>query len=286
MKLPFSDEIREAREAVARSQEALRVDQRLKAARTAMAIVTAQFARRLPVPPELPGDDLIEELAAAFPELADLPSVLTPSASVDIRLLQRTQQIELAASMLAPLVEVAEADAERLHGLQHRQHHALEGPEWADAVAELAELGARRDEVALEMAPLRHQLALIGPVTEMLLGFCPQLEGELALAATTEDPNGVTAWRTAVMAHNQLVGLASVIAQLGLVVQLPVEPAIPDQPHPRHGPRLRKEAEDVLLWMRTLHEALSDHLGVLQGQMSTLEARHAEAEAALVERMG
>jgi hypothetical protein len=286
MKLPLSDEIRAARAAVDGSQAALRVKQRLTAARTAMSIVEAQHQRRLPVPQELPGEDLILELASTFRELAELPSVCRPTDPMGVRLKARVQQLELASQAIGPLVEAAEADAGLLHELQHRQHHMLERPEWAAAVAELAELGARRDEIAVRMAPLRHQLALVGPVREMLLGFHPQLQEELVLAARTEDPHGLVAWRAAVMAHNQLVGLAGVIQQLGLSILLPVEPAIPDAPHPRHRRRLRKEAGEVLEWMVTLSSALADHGEVLAGIMDAEQAALDAAETALRERMG
>lgn len=286
MKLPLVDEIRTARAAVDASQAAMRFRQRLVAARTAMAIVEAQHARGLPVPPDLPAEDLIRELASHFRELADLPSVCRPTDPLDVRLRQRAVQLDLASQMLAPLVEAAEQDAAVLHDLQHRQHHLLEQPEWSEAVAELAELGKQRDEIALRMAPLRHQLALVGPVREMLLGFHPQLEAELVLAARTEDPHGLVAWRAAVMAHNQLSGLAGVIQQLGLAILLPVEPAVPDAPHPRHRRRLRKEAGEVLEWMVVLADALADHGEVLAQRMDAEQAALDAAEGALKERMG
>lgn len=286
MKLPLVDEIRAARAAVESSQIALRLHQRLIAARTALSIVDAQHRGGLPVPDDLPAEDLVRELAGTFRELSDLPAMHRRGDRMELRIAQRIRQLEIASTALAPLVEAAEEDAGRLHALQHRQHHLLEGPEWADAVAALTEAGARRDAIAVAMAPLHHQIALVDPVRTMLAAFHPQLREELVLAARTEDPHGTVAWRAAVMAHNQLVGLAGVIHQLGVAILLPVEPAVPDAPHPRHRRRLRHEAGQVLEWMMGLDEVLSAHGDVLRARLASMQAEHDDAEAALRELLG
>jgi hypothetical protein len=284
--LPHAQDIRQARAAVEACQDAALLHQHLKTARTALSILSVQHGSGMPIPPTVPGDDVVVQAAARFETLRDLAAAYPAQADPAVRLHARMQQLDLIELHLRPLLDEREQAAALLHDLQHRQHHALEQPAWADAVAELGRLGARRDTLALEMAPLQHQIALVEPVREMLAGFHPQLREELVTAARTDDPNGVVAWRAAVMAHQHLVGLAHVIEQLGLVVQYPFEPMLPDDPHPRHRRRLRQEAGGVLEWMVRLDEALGQHGEALQQRYDLLKAEHDTVEAELREWMG
>lgn len=284
--LPFAEDVRAARAEVQACQDAQLLDQILKTAATALSILEVQLASGTPLPDDLPGEDVLERAMGLYPGLAELPALMPAGASEQVRLRARRQQLELVLGALQPALDAREEAAQRLHHLQHEQVHVLEQPEWAEVVADLRVIGDRRDRLALELAPLQNQLSMLEPVRDMLAAFHPTLQAELIDAARTEDPDGSIAWRVAIMAHQQLVGLANVIEQLGLVVRYPFEPMLPDQPHPRHRWRLRKEAGDVLAWMVDLDAQLDAQAAEIQARFDVLKAEHDAAEAELMEWMG
>ncbi|MEZ4317994.1 MAG: hypothetical protein R3F61_10840 [Myxococcota bacterium] len=286
MTLPYAAEIADLRARTDAGQHATTMSQHAKAALTAVSVVEVQHARGLPVPKELPGEDLIDELMVSFAGLAELDRVGAHAKDYGQRLLARRQQLEIAVEHLAPRVAEVESLAGELHTLRHKQHHELEKPEWAEAVAQLRELAHSRDQLALQLAPLRSQLAHVEPVRQMLLAFHPQLQAELIAAARTDDPDGVVSWRAGMMAKQMLVGLGDVVRTMGLGIGLPTEPALPDVPDPRHRRRLRTEAGEVLEWMAHLSHALSDHGDVLQERLDGLVREHDRFEQQLVELMG
>lgn len=284
--LPLAEAIREARAELERCQQALMTHQVLKTERTALSILEVQTAAGAPLPDVLPGDDLVVQQAAGVPSLADLRALEHDHATPAQRLLARRHQLDLIEAVLIPLVERNDEVAHRFHHLQHEQHHALEAPEWEEVVEQLRIVGDRRDEIATALAPVHHQIALLEPVIDMLEGFHPQLQDALVQIAFEDDPHGQNAWRTALMARQQLVGLAGVIEQLGLVLQYPFEPMLPDSPHPRHRRRLKKEAAAVLDWMVELSGKLGERSNALIRHRDTLQALHDEAETQLKEWMG
>lgn len=284
MSLPYADAIRAARAESEQAQHAVMFLKRVQTAAHAVAILESQVLQGIVYQGELPGDDELEEAALYLPVFANARAHVAGSMATQLR--SRADWLQRLLVALAPLAENAEAIAKHLHDLQHKQHHALEKPAWAAEVAELAELGRRRDTLAQTMARVREQLSMVDPVRGLLLAFTPQLEGEMATALTSDDEHGVDAWRAARVSQEQLVGLAHLLNRVGMVVQLPFEPMIPDQPHPRHRARLVREATAVLEWMRQLSGALGSHGDVLQARMDELVAQHTEAETALKERMG
>jgi hypothetical protein len=286
MKLPYAEEITALRARVDAGQEAMKLNQLVKSALTAISVVEVQYGQGMPVPHEIPGEEVVDTAAALLPQLAELHSVGRGATDYATRLASRRQQLMLAGENLQPVIDEIEGIAAELHTLQHKQHHELEKPEWSEAVAELKRLSHARDQLALQMAPLRTQIAHIGPMREMLLAFHPQLQEELVAAARTEDPDGRIAWRAGMMSQQMLVGLADVVNTLGLAIAFPVEPMLPDAPHPRHRRRLRKEAGAVLEWMVQLSQALGRHGDVLDERLAGLELELDKYEAALKERMG
>ena len=284
MNLPYADEIREARAQSEQAQHAVMFLKRVQTAAHAVSILESQVAQGILYQGQLPGEDELEEAALYMPQFANARRVGAGSMATQLR--ERAGRLERLIAALAPLVENAETIGTHLHELQHKQHHALEKPEWAAAVAELAALGSKRDALAQSMAQLREQLSMVDRVKGLLLAFVPQLQAEMTTALKSADEHGVDAWRAARVSQEQLVGLAHLLNRVGMVVQLPFEPMIPDQPHPRHRSRLCREATAVLDWMRQLSGALGTHGDALQLRMDAMVEAHTAAETALKERMG
>jgi hypothetical protein len=286
MRLPHAEEIAALRARVEAGTQAMALNQRVTAALTGISVVEVQHASELPVPAQIPGHELLEPLAALLPQLAEIHKIGENAKEYGTRLAARRQQLMLAAEHLQPMLAELEAAAAELHTLQHEQQHALEEPEWADAVAQLGELAQARQQLSSQMTPLRIQVAHVGPVRGMLHAFQPQLEAELVAAARTEDPHGHIAWRASMIARQQLIALTDVVKTLGLSIGLPVEPMIPDTPHPRHRRRLRTEAGVVLEWMADLSQALDRHGEILEDRLAGLERELSRYESELKELMG
>ncbi|MCB9675007.1 MAG: hypothetical protein H6737_07815 [Alphaproteobacteria bacterium] len=285
-RLPYADEIAALRARIDAGQHLMKVNQLVSTALTAVSIVEVQHGQGLPVPKMVPGEDAVDEAIASLPELADLGVIFDRATDYKSCLDARRQQLLLASQHLEPRLGELEELAGRMHHLQHEQHHELAKPEWAEAVERLKEIAQARDAIAKLLTPLRTQVAYVTPVQDMLLAFHPQLQEELIAAARTDDPDGRIAWRAAMIAQQQLLGLQQVAEQLGLSLGLPTEPQVPDAPHPRHRRRLRHEAGDVLQWMVELSQALGDHGRALREQLEGMESELAKYETALEELMG
>lgn len=284
--LPHAEAIREVRARVMACEEAQLLHQHLKTAYAALSILENQVALGTPLLGEMAGEDAVAKAIATYPSLAELGALFPSGASDASRLRARRQQLDLIEQTIRPRLDEREEAAHTLHELQHAQVHELEKPEWASVVAELRILGEERDQTSLAMAPLQNELSALSPILEMIRGFQPTLQAELIQATRTDDPHGALAWRVALMARQQLVGLAGVIEQLGVQVVYPFEPMLPDDPHPRHRRRLRKEAGDVLVWMADLAGQLDHRAERLEMEIDRLRERHDAAEAALMAWMG
>ncbi len=284
--LPFADAIREARAEAESCRDAQLLAQHAKTALVALSTLETQLNDGVPLPDPLPGEEVTARAASRWPELAELPALSPRSDSDPSRLQQRRRQLEVLLETLEPLKARAEEVAKRLHHLQHQQRDALEQPAWSDVVAQLRVWADEREHAAREMVPLQRALASLEPIRKMLAAFHPSLQAELIAASRTDDPDGALAWRVATMAREQLVSLAHTIEQAQVMVRYPFEPMVPDQPHPRHRQRLRREAGAVLAWMASLADDLDGRAAVLKDRLGALEERHRRAEAALLEWMG
>ncbi len=286
MKLPYSEEIASLRKQVDELNRVQILAQQLKTDRAAIDILQMQDRDGMPTPDELPGEAVMDDLARTYAGLSELRAIERGVSDKAARLAARRQQIEFALQHLAPLLGEAERLAGELHDLQHKQHHELADPKYADAVKELRELADARDAFQEQKQPVQLQLNYIDPVRSMLLEFHPTLQRELIDAARTDDADGRIAWRAAMMAQQMLLGLVDVSNSVGVPIQPPHEPMLPDAPHPRHRRRLRDEAGAVLEWMVQLSKSLERHAVVLRERLDGIEAEHARYVAILQERMG
>jgi hypothetical protein len=286
MKLPYSEEIASLRAQIDAGNQAQILAQRARTDRMAIDILEAQDQDGMPTPDELPGEATLDDLARAFRGLSELRALERGVTEKRARLAARRQQLQLALDHLEPVLTNLEQLGAEMHELQHKQHHALHEPEWADAVAELKELADARDAFQQQIQPIQIRINYVEPVRSMLLQFHPTLQQELVAAARTDDPNGLVAWRAATMARQMLLALVEVSNSVGVPIQPPHEPMLPDTPHERHRRRLRDEAGAILEWMVQLSKALDRHARVLEEQLQGLEAEHARYEALLRERMG
>jgi len=286
MKIPYRDEIAELRERLDAGQQAAAVLSHLNSAMVALSVIEIQLAAELPVPAELPAEEILHTVATLIPQLAEIHRVGAGARTPAARIHARKQQVQLAIDHVEPMVATLEEIAAEMHTLQHKQSHQLEKPEWSEVVAKLKGLSTRRMELSKALGPVQNQLAHINPVREMLGAFHPQLQAELVEASRTDDPDGRVAWKAGSMAHAQLVGLVDVVHTMGLSIAFPVEPMLPDKPEPRHRRRLRSEAGGVLEWMVKLSQALVHHGDVLQERVDALVLEQERVEAELKEWMG
>lgn len=267
MKLPFSDEIREAR---ARSEASHAAE--LDRMRLEVALLEI--------------DQLLE--APGLPRDLDLPGIeLVPSdIPLDLPLRQRLQHHRVLVrhrfAEVAALAATAVADAEALHDLQHQQNHELSDPIYADICAELRQFGTARDEASLARMSVEHGRASV----QMLAGLVGGAVVPLTLARTHDDPEGVEARAAALQARTHLFQIGDAFASVELTVQMPVVPTPPDAPHPRHRERLWAEVDSVLLWLRALHEELLIHEDRLAARVAELDEVIGTNEHELKEWMG
>lgn len=285
MKLPYAEEIREARELAEEASEAVMKLQRARNELHAATLLEGHLAQGMKFEGDLPGTDVLHAAAAWRPELEALLDDEIGGGTA-LRLRVRRERLQTLIGMLEPLADEARDRAQALHDLQHAQHHELEKPEWMEVIGDLIEVGRKRDALAQALAHVTNARANLEPVRGAVLGAAPLLEQELIEAATADDPDGVVALRVASLAQQQLAGIARLMVHLKFVVPLPFEPAVPDTPHARHKQRLLGETGAVLSWLRDLSEQLVDRAALLDARQAQLDAAHTAAEDRLKEWMG
>ncbi len=289
MKLPFVDEIRDAR---ARADDARRAAGhlgRIDGCIQALGMLERhhQLHAELPDQP-LPGEDLIQEIADSWPALADLPSA-TPRAGepVSLRLQARRAQLEMARATLKFRSTEAAEHGRVLHELQHRQHDALEEPRWADATRELASLRTARDAVAAELQPIDHRVAVLRPVRGVVDPLAARLRAELA---HREDPDlqGLAPWRALHLARAILESVAGALPPSAGSVPLPPAPSLPAAPSrdPAVNATLWWDVEGVSERLDELTIALAEDATRLAADHQRLLARLDELDRSILERTG
>jgi hypothetical protein len=233
MRLPFADEIRDARRAAEEASRAAIDLTRIDAAAMSIGVFQGQLRFRpdLVLDP-LPGEALIQTLAETWPVLGDLGSS-TPRAAepTPIRLEARGQQLELARRTLRALARDAETLAHSLHDLEHKQREMLEQPRYAAEAAELGRLVALRDEILRDLRPAEQRAAMLRPMAAVVQPFLTRLREELA-NREQPDPRGFHAWRAITLARAILESLASVLTPIHMEIPVPPPPARPGEPDP------------------------------------------------------
>jgi hypothetical protein len=289
LKLPFADEIREARAVAEEAARAMVDVARVEAAVASVGVYEHQLRLRpeLPLDP-FPGDQLVHELAERWPALADLASAIPRSSESSLsRLNGRRDQLEAARRELRPIAAEAEARGLRLHGLQHSQRHALESPRWNETVAELGLLGADRERLAGELRPLEQRLSALRPIRSVLTPLAQRVRGELA-NRSGEDPHGFTAWRSGHVARAILESLARIMAPVALELPLPPPPAVTDRPDA--DPEVREaiwwDVEGIADRLKELSDALDLEADALERRCGILAAQAEEIRSRILERTG
>lgn len=289
MRLPFADDIQDARRSAEEADRAAADLNRIEATHLSIGIYQGQFRFRpdLSLDP-LPGEGLVVALAETWPVLGDLGSS-TPRAGepTAVRLDARNQQLEVARRCLRPLATEREALARRLHDLEHRQRDALEEPRWAAQAADLARLVAERDRLVRELRPVEQQFALLRPMVAVVAPFLTRLREELG-ARDLPDPRGFLAWRAISLARAILESLASVLTPIHMDIPVPPPPARPGEPDPDPDARatLWWDVEGVCDRLDELSSALAADSERLDRLRRRLAAQYEETHRAILERTG
>lgn len=285
MKLPYADEIREARAQAEEASEAVMKLQRARNELHAATLLEGHIAQGMNYEGDLPGTEVLHAAAAWRPELEALLDD-DVGGGLALRVRVRKERLQVLIQMIEPLAEQARDRAQELHDLQHQQHHELEKPEWLERIGELIELGRKRDALAQALARVINARANLEPIRGAVLGAAPLLEQEMVEAATADDPEGTVALRAASLASQQLGGIARLMVHLGFTFPLPFEPAVPDKAAARHKQRLLQETGAVLTWLRNLSEQLVERAALLDARQQQLDDAHTAAEDLLKEWMG
>jgi hypothetical protein len=286
MDLPLADEIREARRRAEEATDAAMQLMRLGITLQALGMVETQLAR-VPDPGiELPGDDLVEQMADRWPALADLRSAMpNPAAPYLARLQARRMQLESARQVLRPLAEGQGELAARLARLQHEQQHALAAPQYAADVAELAAMAKDRERLARDLQPVNRLLQIVEPAVGILSGFEAKLAEALA-DARRPDPTGFRAWHASHLANGLLEGLSASLGQLEIGVRIPTTSPPPEQPSPELAEQLITRVESTLEAIRTLREDMSRQAERVRRDSADMTATYERLTRHIVERMG
>lgn len=288
MKLPLVDEIREARRLAEEAHLATMHLHRIDHALTSVDVMERQVRLRPTLEGRIPGDDVLEVLVDSWPQLSDLAShAPRPGEPVPQQLVTRRAQLELARQVLRPLAAEAQARGAELHQMQHDQRHSLEDPRYAADVAELAEIGAERDRLALEMTPLNNRLALVEPAQGLLDTFVARLDRS-QLQGDREDPQGHLAWRAVHLARSFVESFHDVLERLHLEVPIPEAPEVPA--HPSADAALCAaawaEVERARAQLEELQTILGEEGANLRRTRDAQQQRHEELTQRILERMG
>ena len=275
--LPLVEEVREARRLADESQLASLQLNRISAALVAISLLTEKPSS---LDSEIPGRDIVEELAEEWPALSDLEAI-GPRASQDFRaqLFSRQTQLRSAEALLRSVADDLSRRSGELHELQHRQRHLLEDPRYARDVAELGAIGAERGQVDQSLQPLKHRQVLLVPALEVATHLTSQLSERLANC----DGTALT-MQLPFFANGVLDGLRLMMTHLKLATPLPenLPTDLTDYPDGDPLPATR----DLMTELEALRTSLLTVTGEVNDRVHALEERHAELTAVLLERMG
>jgi len=160
--LPLRDEIREARKAAERAQKATWLLHRADAAQQEVAGRLKHTHAGTEAPP---GEDVVQEAASGFEELATLLELSTPpGADRTDALRARKTQLSLVQQALAPMAANHNQLTRAVHALQRQQSEALKGDEYAEARDVLA-------KVTDERMTHHQRMTTLQPIRQALLPF-------------------------------------------------------------------------------------------------------------------
>jgi len=282
MDLPLVDQVREARRLAEEARDAVAHSRSIQVALS--YVDAAATSADAGIDTEVPDDGLIAALSERWPQLADL-AVAGPRPTQPLReqLRLRRLQFEAARQVLAPIVSDAARRGEAMAALQHEQHHLLEDPRYAEAVAELVALGAERDTVRAALTPLASR----APAFEICARVIGVFVDRLDWALENELPQpGVTAYRAGLTCHAALEALPSVLAQYKLDYQAPSLIAVPDAPDPAGAAELLAAVRRARDELHALRETfLAEHAPVA-AELKRVQAQYDDLTQQIVDRMG
>jgi hypothetical protein len=287
MKLPFVDEVRDARQATEESATAMGQVHKIGALLTSLDVIERQLGVRPDITADLPGADLIEEVAEGWSALADLTSSSPrPDEQLAMAIATRRSQLHLALQVLRPLADESTARGQALHAFQHQQRHALQAATYAGAVRELADLGGERDRLAATIQPLNQRLAMVDPALAVLRRFVDRLLEEHTTSGDLADPHGIRSWRAGQLATNLITGLGAVIAAVELDIPLPNPPELPEEPNPTRSKGIWVEVHRVQGQLAELHAILEEEGSTLRADRDAQQERHEQVTRSILDRMG
>jgi hypothetical protein len=286
MDLPLADEIREARRRAEEATDAAMQLMRVGIALQALGMIETHLARTPNPGIDLPGDDLVDQMADRWPALGDLRSAMpNPGAPYLTRLQARRMQLESARQVLRPLAEGQGELASRLARLQHEQQHALAAPQYAVDVAELAAMAKERERLARDLQPVNRLLQILEPAVGILSGFETRLAEALA-DARQSDPSGFRAWRASHLANGLLEGLSASLGQLEVGVSIPSMTPPPEAPSAELAEELATRVEDALDAIRALRDDIGRQCERVRRDSAEMTATFDRLTRRIVERMG
>lgn len=205
MKLPLSDEVRKARRLAEEAADATGFHLEAGGLLTTLSVLRQTVELGADLERDLPGSELIEKALARFPFLEPVRNAEPEPSAGDLeRLTGRIQQIRALQTMLTPYASAQEERSAALHELQHRQHHELIKPEFAEIHEQIHERGEIRKREHLRIADLRHRLATLSPINATLQRFAPAFVSELE-RCTEREPITIERLRRRIIAVRQMV---------------------------------------------------------------------------------
>lgn len=218
MKLPFFDEVREARQQAEAAQEATTLVFQCEAVLNALTVLIRQ-ARALGLEDApLPGDALIEEAIATFPQAAAVQDIPQGRPDLLSRLGRRQQQIQALNQLLRPVAANQHAAAHALHNWRHQQQAALQDDAFASIRERITEERERQMVAQANLNPLRQRAQQLQPAYLTLSSFLPLAAEEVESAAASE--------LDLMRARNRLMTIASTLQAVCQTLQFQV--AVPD----------------------------------------------------------
>ncbi len=285
--LPLADEIREARAAHDQSAGARQLLQRVTTAIEAVDTIERQCERFPQNEGRVPGEDLISEIAEAWPILADLHAAdPRPASPFSEQLQARRTQLVLAQQTLRPVARQLIERLERLHDLQQEQQRLLHDPRYAPILQDIQALNAERDGVIAVFNPLNQRLGVVEPTLKLLDNFIAKLADDEASGKSAPDPAGAVAWRTAYLAGNFLGSVRDVLSSVDFGVAVPEIPVVPPQPNAETAAHRWEEVEAALRSMRTLREDITAHAAEMTTRAQAASERYQELSSQILDLTG
>lgn len=251
--LPFSEEIRFARQQSEEAAAATALLHQVQATLQSLAITQRQHTGNAEIQPEVPGERLLSDVITRWPALAVLRDIGANAGSPYVKQIAAAKlQHETILAHLRPITAEEHERAHRLSHLQADQQRAMAAPEWAEVAEKLRDIGLERDKLAISLAGARQKVAIVSPTQTTLKAYLKQIHKE---SASRSGDTQLRERRIIMLVSEGISRVRSIAAVSNLEIGIP-DPI---------------ETESTLPRIQDSIEELEELLRAVEGQLRTLE---------------